>query len=247
MALGIRSRFAPSHIASVAMAETRLASRAVPNIIRFVVPIIAWGVASIALGALIGLSAVILPPMGAFGIVAAAGLVLLWVMPDLPLVSPRFIRKAFFVMLIVDLTVPFYYTVQFPGMPWISARRLATITLVAPFVIAVAASSDVRRQIMERARASLPIFICAAGFLTMATLSILSSITPADSFSALIDLILSCYLPFLAMIYLAKEKTDTMAQDSLIRAKKGRLRRCRLPRSRYGRSGHIGCGCAANL
>src|ERR1700722_8398368 len=208
MALRIRSRFAPSHIASVAMAETRLASRAVPNVIRYLVPIIAWGVASIALGAIIGLSAVILPPMGAFGIVAAAGLVLLWVMPDLPLVSPRFIRKAFFVMLIVDLTVPFYYTVQFPGTPWISARRLATMTLVAPFVIAVAASSDVRRQIMERLLASLPILICVAGFLTFAALSLLSSISPAESFSALIDLILSCYVPFLAMIYIAKEKTD---------------------------------------
>ncbi len=76
---------APSHIASVAMAETRLASRAVPNVIRYLVPIIAWGVASIALGAVIGLSAVILPPMGAFGIVAAAGLVLLWVMRICPL------------------------------------------------------------------------------------------------------------------------------------------------------------------
>jgi hypothetical protein len=40
------------------------------------------------LGFVVGLSAVILPPMGAFGIVAVAGLVLLWVMPDLPLVSP---------------------------------------------------------------------------------------------------------------------------------------------------------------
>jgi O-antigen ligase len=208
MALRIRTRFAPSHMASVAMAETRLASRAVPNVIRYLVPIVAWGVASIALGAVIGISAVILPPMGAFGIVAAAGLVLLWVMPDLPLVSPRFIRKAFFVLLIVDLTVPFYYTVQFPGTPWVSARRLATMALVAPFVIAVAASSDVRRQITERLLASLPILICVAGFLTFATLSLLSSMSPAESFSALIDLILSCYVPFLAMIYIAKEKTD---------------------------------------
>jgi hypothetical protein len=37
------------------------------------------------------------------------------------------------------------------------------------------------------------------------------------------------------------------AQDSLIRAKRRRLRRYRLPTSRCGRSGRIGCGCAANL
>jgi hypothetical protein len=43
--------------------------------------------------------------------------VLLWVMPDLPLVSPGLIRKALFVMLIADLCIPSYYTVQFAGLP----------------------------------------------------------------------------------------------------------------------------------
>jgi hypothetical protein len=58
MALRIPTRFAPSQIASIAMAETRLVGRAVPNVLRHVLPIVAWGVASIALGALLGLSAV---------------------------------------------------------------------------------------------------------------------------------------------------------------------------------------------
>ena len=110
MTTRIQNRFALSQIASVAMAETRLAGRAIPNVLRNLAPIVAWAVASIALGVLLGFSAVILPPMGAFGIVAIAGLVLLWVMPDLPLVSPGFIRKAFFFMLIADLVIPFYYT-----------------------------------------------------------------------------------------------------------------------------------------
>jgi O-antigen ligase len=148
--------------------------------------------------------------MGAFAIVAAAGLVLLWVMPDLPLVSPRLIRKAFFVMLVADLIVPFYYTVQFSGLPWISARRLATFGLIVPFLVAVAASSDVRRQIMERGRASLLIFVCAAGFLATAALSILTSISPSESFSAFADAILSWYVPFFAMIYIAKDRNDVV-------------------------------------
>ncbi len=84
----IGNRFALSQIASIAMAETRLAGQAVPNILRSLAPIVAWSVASIALGLVVGLAAVILPPLGAFGIVAAAAVVLLWVMPDLPLVSP---------------------------------------------------------------------------------------------------------------------------------------------------------------
>ena len=84
--------FPLSRLASTALGETRLAVRAAPNVVRYLAPIVAWAVASIALGFVLGISAVILPPMGAFAIVAAAGLVLLWVMPDLPLVSPRLIR-----------------------------------------------------------------------------------------------------------------------------------------------------------
>jgi O-antigen ligase len=208
MAMRIRNRFALSQIASVAMAETRLAGRAIPNVLRHLAPIVAWAVASIALGILLGFSAVILPPMGAFGIVAIAGLVLLWVMPDLPLVSPGFIRKAFFFMLIADLVIPFYYAIQFSGLPWISVRRLATFTLIAPFLVAVAASSEVRGHIEERVRASLLIFICATGFLAVAGLSVLTSISPTESTSALVDLVLSCYVPFFAMIYIAKDKND---------------------------------------
>ena len=210
MTTRIRNRFALSQVASVAMAETRLAGRAIPNVLRYLAPIVAWTVASIALGIVLGFSAVILPPMGAFGIVAVAGLVLLWVMPDLPLVSPGIIRKAFFFMLIADLIIPFYYTVQFSGLPWISARRLATFALIAPFLVAVAASSEVRRQIAERVRASLLLFICAAGFFVVATLSVLTSISPTESTSALVDAVLSWYVPFFAMIYIAKDKNDVV-------------------------------------
>ena len=210
MATRIGNRFALSQIASVAMAETRLAGRAIPNVLRYLAPIVAWTVASIALGVVVGFAAVILPPMGAFGIVAVAGLVLLWVMPDLPLVSPGFIRKAFFFMLIADLIIPFYYTVQFSGLPWISARRLATFALIAPFLVAVAASSEVRRQIAERVRTSLLLFICAAGFFVVATLSVLTSISPTESTSALVDAVLSWYVPFFAMIYIAKDKNDVV-------------------------------------
>ena len=204
------NRFALSHFASVAMAETRLAGQAVPSILRNLAPIVAWSLASIALGVVVGLAAVILPPLGAFGIVAAAAVVLLWVMPDLPLVAPGLIRKAFFIMLIVDLSIPFYYMVQFPGLPWISARRLASFALFAPFLTAIAASSDVRRQIAERIRASRLLVICAAGYLAMAALSIPTSVLPTESLSGLIDAILSWYVPFLAIIYIARGTDDAI-------------------------------------
>jgi O-antigen ligase len=181
-----------------------------PNVLRHLAPIVAWAVATIALGVVLGLSAVVLPPMGSLGIVAVAGLVLLWVMPELPLVSPGLIRKVFFVMLIADLIIPFYYTVQFPGLPWISARRVATFALIAPFVVAVAASSEVRRHITERVRASLLIFICATGFLATAALSVLTSISPTESVSALTEAVLAWYVPFFAMIYIVRDNDDVV-------------------------------------
>jgi O-antigen ligase len=210
MAVRTGNRFPLSLAASVAMAETKLALRIAPRVVRYLAPIVAWAVAAIALGLIVGLAAVFLPPLGSFGIVAVAGVVLLWVMPDLPLVSPGLIRKTFFVMLIADLCIPYYYTVQFGDLPWISARRLATFALIAPFLIAIAASSEVRQQIAERISASLLIFICAAGYLVMAALSILTSALPSESASALVEALLSWYVPFFAMIYIVKGSDDVI-------------------------------------
>ena len=176
MAVGTRNRFQLSQAASVAAAETRLAARAAREIVRRLAPIVVWAVASVALGFIIGWAAVFLSPLGAFGIVAIAALVLLWVMPDLPLVWPGLIRKTFFVMLITDLCIPSYYMIQVAGLPWISARRLATFSLIVPFLVAIAASSEVRRRITERISSSSLIFICAAGYLVMAALSISTSV-----------------------------------------------------------------------
>ena len=185
MTTRIGSRFALSHVTSVAMAETRLAARAAPGVLRSLAPIVGWAVASIILGIVVGFAAVILPPLGAFGIVAVVALVLLWVAPEMPLAYPALIRKTFFVMLVIHLCVPDYYTVQFGGLPWISARRLATFALVAPFLLAIASSSEVRSQIAERLRASWPILVCALGYLGMASISILTSELPSVSLSAL--------------------------------------------------------------
>ena len=129
------------------MAETRLAARAAPGLLRQLAPSLAWAAAAVVLGTIVGFAAVILPPLGAIGIVAAVGVVLLWVMPEVPLVYPALIRKTFFVMLIADLCIPYYYTVQFGPLPWISARRIATFALIVPFLLALSNSSAVRGPI----------------------------------------------------------------------------------------------------
>ena len=210
------NRFPLSRVALTAVGEARLAARAAPNVVRYLAPIVAWAIGSIALGFVLGLSAVLLPPLGAFAIVAATGLVLLWVMPDLPLVSSTLVRRAFYVMLIADLIIPYYYTVQFSGLPWISARRLATFGLIAPFLLAIGSSSEVRRRIAESVRASSLLFICAAGFLVTAALSISVSANPSESLSSLVDGVLSWYVPFLAMISIARDKNDVVVVLKII-------------------------------
>ena len=116
------NRFALSQIASVAMAEMRLAARATPDVLRALAPIVVWAAVAIGLGAIVGFAAVALSPLGAFGIVAMVGVILLWVMPEAPLVYPGLIRKTFFVMLFINLCVPYYYMVQIGDLPWISVR-----------------------------------------------------------------------------------------------------------------------------
>jgi hypothetical protein len=56
----------------------------------------------------------------------------------------------------------------------------------------------------------LLIFICVAGFYTMAALSVLTSINPQGSLSALIDLSLSAYVPFFALLYIARNNQDVV-------------------------------------
>lgn len=216
MITGIMNRSRLTYAASVALAEVRIAVRATPAFIRSLAPIAAWAAVTIILGVVVGFAAVVLPPMGAFGIVALLAPVLLWVMPEMPLVYPGLIRKTFFVMLVVNLCVPAYYTVQFGGLPWISARRVATFALIAPFLLAVSSSSEVRGEIAARLRSAPLIMICVLGFLAMASLSIATSHLPQESISALSDTILTCYLSFFAAIYVVRNKEDLIFMLKII-------------------------------
>jgi O-antigen ligase len=210
MAIRILSRSALTSMALVAMAETRTAVRATPAVIRALAPAAGWAAASIILGVVVGFAAVILPPMGAFGIVGILALILLWVMPELPLVYPGLIRKTFYLMLIAGLCIPIYYTVQFGGLPWISVRRVATFALIVPFFMAIASSSEVRHQIAERLRSAPLILVCVTGFLIMVFLSIFTSELPQESTSAFTEVVLTWYVPFLAAIYVVKSREDSV-------------------------------------
>ena len=138
-------------------------------------PTIAWAMTAVFLGIVVGFSAVILPPTGAFIIPALAFLVVLWAMPDIESVPRETVRKLFFIVLVVDLCVPTYYAIAGTGLPWISLRRLVTFPLVLAFALVVAGSSTDRARLAERLGAAKSISICAIGFLVMVLLSLLTS------------------------------------------------------------------------
>lgn len=197
------------HVWMAAM-EIRFFSRRLPQWMYRATVVAVWILVAAIFGLIVGLAAVVLPPTGAFGIVAATALVLLWVTPDLPIAPRRAIRATFFIMLVADICVPNYYTVQISGLPWISVRRLATFALIVPFLLAVGSSSGIRRRIVDRIRASKLMIICAVGFLTMTCFSIFTSITPNDTVSAIADSILSWYIPFFAVIYVIDDDEDIL-------------------------------------
>ena len=168
--------------------------------------VVAWASAAILLGCLIGLLAVVLPPMSVFGVVALAVLISLWVMPDLPVQPYRSIRRLLLVVLIVHLGLPYYSTIQIASLPWISARRMVTLPLIALFAIAYSSSSETRRRIASVLRENRAIAICVLGFPAMAVVSIVTAANPIVSIGAVSQSVLEWYLPFLAVLYVVREE-----------------------------------------
>ena len=163
------TRLTPSQIRWTVSGRARRAIRALPRVLRFLTPIVAWAATSIVLGVVVGFAAIILPPTGAFGIVAVAGLVLLWALPDLAAVPARLVRPAYLAVLVVTFCVPYWYAVDIPGLPWISARRLVIFVLIVLIAMVISGSSKERARIggvfgMQRRCRSAPLDSWGWGF-----------------------------------------------------------------------------------
>jgi len=191
-------------------------ARSTPRLALTVFPIVAWSIVSVSLGLLLGFAAVILPPTGTFGIVAIAGIALLWALPDLPHVPTKVVRASFFIMLVVILTIPSYYTLIVPGLPWISARRLVTFGLIIPFVIAVAGSSQERHNISTIFTGSALLSLFCIGFFIMTIVSTITSRDLSQSSSQMSDIILSWYTPLFAAVLVIRSKEDVLTVMKII-------------------------------
>ena len=185
-----------------------IATRAIPSAILWLAPIVGWATAAVFLGAAVGLSAVILPPTGAFAVPAIAALLLLWALPELPAVPVRTVRALFPIVLVVDLCVPVYYAIAGTGLPWISVRRIATFPLILCISLVIAGSSEARARIVRRLGAAKVVSTCVIGYGVMTALSIFTSAAPPASISGVVDAVLIWYVPFITIIYLTSDERD---------------------------------------
>jgi hypothetical protein len=174
--------------------------------------------ASVALvGLLVGFMTVILPPMAITGVVALAGVILLWAMPELRLVPETALRKMFFVMVIVLLCVPDYYALTISYLPWISIRRLFEFAVIILFCITVAGSSSARAKIAATVRINPWLTACVVGFLVMNCLSIFTSGEWLFfSVNVFFDVLLTWYAPLFASILVVRSEEDVIILMKII-------------------------------
>ena len=205
MTTRIGNRFALSQIASVAMAETRLAARATPSVVRRLAPIVAWAAVAIGLGVLVGLRRRRSPANGRFrhccggrrGVALgdAGGAA------RLPGADPQGVlrhagRQSLRSLLLhdsgrrsaVDLSPPHHRVCAYRAVPSCSCkfvRDSATSCWTVPAL---------HRSLLSAWPAIL--LWRSSRFLT--------SPLPAESLSALVDSVLTWYVPFLAMVFIVE-------------------------------------------
>jgi len=176
----------------------------------------AWVLACVVLGFIVGIAAVILPPTGAFGIVAAVGMALLWVMPDFPIAPLKKTRALFVVTLIVLLIVPNYYALDIQGLPWISTRRLVIFPLIALFGLSASMSSAIRRDIVSAISTNRLLSLGLIGFFVTIVLSFFTSINLTGSLSQFTDAVLTWLVPWLVTLYVIRSDADVQKTVKVI-------------------------------
>jgi hypothetical protein len=164
----------------------------------------------------IGAMAAIFPPMAAFGVVGLMGALLIWAFPETRHVPEKGLRKAFLVMVVVQLCVPAYYTIQVSSLPWISVRRIFAFITIILFAIVIAGSKSARAKIYTTLADNKNMLICAIGFLIMVFLSVFTSANASISLSQTAEIILNWYVPFFSCLLVVKTDKDVLYVLKLI-------------------------------
>ncbi len=193
---------------ATARGETRLALADAPEFFSRLLTVFGWAFLAILMGSIVGFAAVALPPMGLAGIIAVFVVILLWVLPEGPVPSDKLIRRLLYVVVFVDLSIPSWYAVQYPGTPWISARRLFTFALIVLFSVAFSASANVRKIITNVIRCNQYLFMCIGGYIVLIVASIITSISPIASLNGFSQAVLEWYIPLIVVMYVMRTNDD---------------------------------------
>jgi O-antigen ligase len=165
---------------------------------------------------LVGGMVVVLPPMFAIATAAFPALLLIWAAPELRRVPTNLLHKIFFAVIVVEISVPAYYAVQIPGLPWISIRRLVVLCIIILLSVALSGSSRVREHVYQTLSVNKKIFICFSGYYVMCGLSILTAYNPAESISQFAEYTLNWYVPAIAAVIALRNIDDVRKVLKLI-------------------------------
>lgn len=160
----------------------------------------------LVLGLIVGAMAVILPPLASLGIVAMAGIALLWLMPDRSDTPDHLLWPLFRIAFIVNFTVPVYYAITGPGLPWISIRRVFWFAAVLMASYILATSAEYRRRMGAALAGAREVSIPAIGFLLWICVSIVTSVSRGETLAAIWNSYL--YWGFAALITMMCVRTE---------------------------------------
>jgi O-Antigen ligase len=167
-----------------------------------------WGFSVVFVGLVTGAIAVIVPPMALAGVVALTGVLLLWALPELRVVPEKLLRRFFFIMVFVQLSVPAYYAIDTGYLPWVSVRRLCFLAVIIFLGLTLAGSKSARGNISERLRSSRFLTMLTIGFLITIALSILTAMDWMRSLKSLFEVMLEWYIPMFACILVVRTDED---------------------------------------
>lgn len=160
------------------------------------------------LGLIVGLMIVVLPPMAWVSLIGLAIVVLLWVMPDLNLISDAWLRRAFFIAVTTQFALPVYYAFVIPGMPWISIRRVTWFLMVGMVALMISSSKEARERLGALLADGRAVSIPLVGLFVMMALSIATSIAPAESASGLLLAAIFWFMATIASLLVIRTEDD---------------------------------------
>lgn len=169
---------------------------------------LAFAALCVLLGLTVGVMVVIMPPLAWIGMMALALLFLLWVLPDLPHIPDKVLRRLLFISLAVQIVTPAYYAIAVPGLPWVSMRRLFWFPTIAVAALMIAGSSEMRSRIAAILGDAKSMVLPCVGFFLWICVSTLTSLSWTNTISDVINSFLYWAMAFMVCVMCMRGEGD---------------------------------------